>query len=224
MGPAGRLKNEQFACPIIYGSIAVPINPARDPPAADPSHTHRWTVFVRSATGDDANLARVVKRVAFKLHESFVPQQRVIEAPPFEVTETGWGEFEIAIRISFVDSQEKPLQLFHQLQLYPKEDVGNPDGELKTIVSEHYDEIIINEPFEEFIDHLRTFKANATSKKSISATFTPQLEAEEIKKLYDTNERVMLDLEKWKLKLARVETEKRKLEAEVRALENDGVS
>lgn len=33
----------------------------------------------------------------------------VVEKPPYEVTETGWGEFEIQIRIYFVDVNEKPV-------------------------------------------------------------------------------------------------------------------
>ncbi|KAJ3071615.1 NuA4 histone H4 acetyltransferase complex and the SWR1 complex subunit [Podochytrium sp. JEL0797] len=218
MGAGGRFKNEQFCCPIIYGSIAVPIT-KNDPPAADPSHTHRWTIFLRGANGED--LSHIIRKVSFKLHESFVPPTRIVEAPPFEVTESGWGEFEILIRISFMDSQEKPLQLFHQLQLYPKDEMADPDmDKLQTILSEHYDELMFNEPFEEYIGHLRSFRAHTIPKRLVSTTFTPQLEADEIKKLFTINEKILADTEKWKTKLARVENEKRKLEAEIRELEN----
>ncbi|KAI8618180.1 protein AF-9 [Chytriomyces sp. MP71] len=212
-----RLKGEQFCCPIIYGSIAAPIG-KKDPPPSDPTHTHRWTIFFRAANGQD--LSHVIKRVSFKLHESFVPPTRVVETQPFEVTETGWGEFEIVIKLSFVDSQEKTVTLFHQLQLYPKED---PLGEAvdmakQPIISEHYDELVFNEPFEEFIEPLRRFRDQVVTRK-ISSQFTAQMEAQEIKKLYTQNEKVMADLEKWKTKLARVEAEKRKLEAEIRQVE-----
>ncbi|KAI9315413.1 yeats family-domain-containing protein [Obelidium mucronatum] len=212
------IQGEQFFCPIIYGSIAIPIT-KKDPPPADPSHTHRWTIFLRGANGED--LTPIIKRVSFKLHESFVPPTRIIESPPFEVTETGWGEFEIMIRISFMDSQEKPLQLFHQLQLYPKDEAADPDMDApkQTIISEHYDELVFNEPFEEFIDHLRRFKTTPIQKRIVSTHFTPEMEQQEIKKYYAVNERVMADVEKWKHKLARHENEKRKLEAEIRALE-----
>ena len=30
--------------------------------------------------------------------------------PPYEVKETGWGEFEIQIKIYFQDSSEKPVK------------------------------------------------------------------------------------------------------------------
>ncbi|KAG8763731.1 NuA4 histone H4 acetyltransferase complex and the SWR1 complex subunit, partial [Ceratobasidium sp. 428] len=43
-----------------------------------------------------------------------------VETPPFEVTETGWGEFDIPIRITFVsESGEKAITLLHHLKLHP---------------------------------------------------------------------------------------------------------
>ncbi len=63
-----------------------------------------------------------------------------IEKAPFEVTETGWGEFEIMIRIYFHDNSEKPQTLYHHLQLYPKDDGGKQTK--KTVLAEHYDEIV----------------------------------------------------------------------------------
>ena len=35
----------------------------------------------------------------------------VITKPPYEVSETGWGEFEVVIKIFFVDSAEKPVSI-----------------------------------------------------------------------------------------------------------------
>jgi len=42
-------------------------------------------------------------QVKMTLHPSFVPHLRTLSEPPWEVTETGWGEFEIGItaRLSF---------------------------------------------------------------------------------------------------------------------------
>lgn len=34
---------------------------------------------------------------------------RTVLEPPFEITETGWGEFELTIRIYFQDSSERPV-------------------------------------------------------------------------------------------------------------------
>jgi len=36
----------------------------------------------------------------------------VITKPPYEVTETGWGEFEVVIKIYFNDPNERPVNIF----------------------------------------------------------------------------------------------------------------
>jgi YEATS domain-containing protein 4 len=54
-------------------------------------------VYVRDPENRD--LSHVVDKVVFKLHDSFEKPVRVVEAPPFELTETGWGEFEIGITV-----------------------------------------------------------------------------------------------------------------------------
>lgn len=33
----------------------------------------------------------------------------VVTKPPYEITETGWGEFEIIIKIFFIDPNERPV-------------------------------------------------------------------------------------------------------------------
>lgn len=72
--------------------------------------SHRWTVYVRGATNED--LSVVVKRAVFQLHSSFNNPMRVVESPPFELSECGWGEFEIAITLHFhSDVCDKPLHL-----------------------------------------------------------------------------------------------------------------
>lgn len=74
------------------------------------SQSHKWTVYVRGATNED--LSAVIKRVVFQLHPSFTNPMRVVESPPFELSECGWGEFEIAISIFFhSDACAKQLTL-----------------------------------------------------------------------------------------------------------------
>lgn len=34
----------------------------------------------------------------------------VVTKPPYEITETGWGEFEIIIKIFFIDPNERPVR------------------------------------------------------------------------------------------------------------------
>lgn len=73
-------------------------------------NSHKWTVYVRSATNED--LSVIVKRAVFQLHPSFHNPTRVVEQPPFELSESGWGEFEIAITLYFhSDVCEKRLDL-----------------------------------------------------------------------------------------------------------------
>ena len=71
----------------------------------------------------------------------------VVETAPFEVTEKGWGEFEIHIQIFFQDSRDKPLEITHMLKLYPDSDSG-PNVTSKPVVSEKYDELVFNDPSE----------------------------------------------------------------------------
>lgn len=81
---------------------------------------------------------------------------RTIESAPFEVNETGWGEFEIQIKLYFVaESMEKPQTLWHSLKLHPY----GPDAEGKkerreVIVSQNYEEVLFNEPVEQFYNLL----------------------------------------------------------------------
>ena len=67
-----------------------------------------------------------------------------IEEPPFEVTETGWGEFEIQIKIFFQpEASEKPLTLFHFLHLHPYGPNKEEEKEQgATIEAYQYDEIV----------------------------------------------------------------------------------
>lgn len=100
------------------------------------------------------------------MHDSYANQNRVLTKPPYEVTETGWGEFEIVIKIYFQDPNERPVRdeadfqivlchhnlykfhfqvtLYHILKLFqnsPEIVVGK-----KPVVSEFYEEIVFQEP------------------------------------------------------------------------------
>ncbi len=39
-------------------------------------------------------------QVQFDLHPTFATPVRVVETQPFEVTEHGWGEFDIVVHVS----------------------------------------------------------------------------------------------------------------------------
>ncbi|QCE09593.1 YEATS domain-containing protein [Vigna unguiculata] len=100
-----RIKDVEICVPIVYGTIAFYFGRK-----ASESQSHKWTMYVRGASNED--LGVVIKRVVFQLHPSFNNPTRVVESPPFELSESGWGEFEIAITLYFhSDVCEKQLDL-----------------------------------------------------------------------------------------------------------------
>lgn len=95
--------------------------------------------------GGKDDISHFIKRVQFKLHETYPQSTRNIDKPPFQVTETGWGEFDVQVRIFFVaESGEKPISTFHRLKLHPwhpitvpapDPGVSLPEGGLAEIVT-----------------------------------------------------------------------------------------
>ncbi|TKY70350.1 Transcription initiation factor TFIID subunit 14b [Spatholobus suberectus] len=147
-----RLKDVEICVPIVYGTIAFYLGRK-----ASESQSHKWTVYVRGATNED--LGVVIKRVVFQLHPSFNNPTRVVESPPFELSECGWGEFEIAITLYFhSDVCEKQLDLYHHLKLYPEDESG-PQSTKKPVVVESYNEIVFPEPSEGFLARVQNHPA-----------------------------------------------------------------
>ncbi|XP_051141185.1 transcription initiation factor TFIID subunit 14b-like [Andrographis paniculata] len=141
--PHKRLKDVEICVPIVYGTIAFWLGKK-----ATEAQSHKWTVYVRGATNED--LGAVIKRAVFQLHPSFSNPVRVVESPPFELSECGWGEFEIAISLFFHnDVCEKQLDLYHHLKLY-LEDESGPQSTKKPVVVETYNEIVFPDPYEDF--------------------------------------------------------------------------
>uniref|UniRef100_A0A6M2CWQ1 YEATS domain-containing protein 4 n=1 Tax=Rhipicephalus microplus TaxID=6941 RepID=A0A6M2CWQ1_RHIMP len=136
--PGGRVKGLTIVKPIVYGNVARYFGKKRE----EDGHTHQWTVYLKSYKNED--MSTYVKKVHFKLHESYPNQNRVVTKPPYEVTETGWGEFEIVIKIYFMDTTERPVTLYHILKLFQSE--TNIMLGKKQLVTEMYDELIFSEP------------------------------------------------------------------------------
>ncbi|GAA5990601.1 hypothetical protein JCM5350_001050 [Sporobolomyces pararoseus] len=125
-----RVRGVSVYRPIIYGNSTTLLT---EQERQGTDHTHRWTVGIRSAAslarlnshpnhqiGGADDLSYMIKKVTFKLYETYKNPLRTIESPPFEVTETGWGEFDIVIKIFFQpEASEKPLTLNHHLKLHP---------------------------------------------------------------------------------------------------------
>lgn len=62
-------------------------------------------------------MSAYVKKIHFKLHESYTNQNRIVVKPPYEISETGWGEFEIVIKIHFHDPNERPVSLSYYIAI-----------------------------------------------------------------------------------------------------------
>jgi len=144
-------KTNIFIKPVVFGSVSRYLGKKRE----EDGHTHSWTVYIKPYMNED--LSVFVKRVEFKLHDSYVNPKRIVSRPPYEITETGWGEFEIQIKLTFIDTQEKPVTFYHLLKLFfPAPDLIQGKSPL---ISEHYDEILFYEPSVIMVDALRAAKA-----------------------------------------------------------------
>jgi len=159
-----RVENTTIACPIVYGSIAFYLGKK-----AEEYSTHRWTLYVRGPQDED--LSTFVEKIAFTLHPSFPDPVRVITTPPFEISETGWGEFEAGIRIFFRDNSEQPIDLFHQIRLYPPSTQPQLNSK-KPVVSESYDEVLFTSPTRQFYDQLMQYGQQLFKKTPNSTTTT----------------------------------------------------
>lgn len=100
----------QVVKPIVYGNVAWYIG------EDDGGHTHQWTVYLKPYDNEDMSV--YVKRVQFRLDDSFENSIRVCREPPYEVTERGWGEFNVIIKIIFQDSNVSPVTIRHWLKLF----------------------------------------------------------------------------------------------------------
>ncbi|KAK7203209.1 protein AF-9 [Myxozyma melibiosi] len=179
-----RLKNLQICRPFIYGNIALPLGEDQRGPDTSPDHTHSWTIFLRGVNGED--LSDIIKRVVFKLHETYPNSTRSIEEPPFEVTETGWGEFEISVRVYFVpEANEKNVAMYHHLKLHPYgPEAEQQKAEGATVTSLQYDEFVFNEPTENLFEILtKSPGAVLPPKKTARVPFSVQSENEELDRL-----------------------------------------
>lgn len=132
--------------PVVHGSYAVHLG-AR----GTETRSHRWTVYLRPV--DIVDISHFIKHVEFVLHESFDPQTRRVVDMPFEISEYGWGEFDIVIRVFFQDATEKVVEFFHPLRLFAE---NSSEPSKKPVVSEFYDEIVFQDPSEKLLKCLKT--------------------------------------------------------------------
>ena len=196
-----RTDNVTVACPFVYGSLSVPL-PKK---SLDTQATHRWTLFVRGPNDED--LTYFISKVAFSLHQSFAEPVRVITSPPFEVTATGWGEFEAGIRIFFKDPTEQPIDLQHVIKLYHPE---NTDKAVlkKPVMKECYDEVVFTKPNPHFKRMLQLYrKPETVAKNHLSEYYTHFDESPDLQKVTDIGAHITREIEQAKIRFIQLETE-----------------
>lgn len=140
-----RRKGLCIAKPIVIGTYAT------EAPAGS-ALPYEWTCVVRSGNDPNEDITHFVKSVTFQLHDSFTDPVQTVESPPYTVSEKGYGEFQIVVKINWVDTEEKSLEMVHYLQLKP--DATQPPGQ-KVVVNEQYDEALFQDPHDWFVEKLR---------------------------------------------------------------------
>lgn len=214
--PTKKIKDLEICVPIAYGTMSFWLGRK-----ATETQSHMWTVCVRGAQNED--LGVVIKKVVFQLHPSFTNARRVVDSPPFELTERGWGEFEIAISIFFHDDvSDKQLDLFHHLKLYSEVEHG-PLSTKKPVIVESYDEIVFPNPSEKFLARVHNHpsvivprvpatlngyvtveekKRGDTKDHPLSQWFTRFSEADELLKLAEARQQVQNHILKLRRRLS----------------------
>jgi YEATS domain-containing protein 4 len=150
-GSSNRMNNVTIKKSIIVGTFSF----QKVPENGGSSQAFRWTILVRSGESEDEDLSEYIRRIEFNLHSTFAQPRRVVETPPFQVEEQGWGEFEINLRIFFQDTNERPLEMKHWLKLRPddNEQIGIDHTKIP-LVYDTFEEILFHSPHEWFYEKL----------------------------------------------------------------------
>ncbi|KAK4991617.1 NuA4 histone H4 acetyltransferase complex and the SWR1 complex subunit [Elasticomyces elasticus] len=116
-------------------------------------HTKGWRVYIKGLD-NGPDITTWLKKVMFKLHATYADHTRTVEAPgPFEVSETGYGEFVVELRMHFEPlASERPQYRTHSLRLEPFGDEAQQERQRAAgrVVSEQLELIEFNEPPEAF--------------------------------------------------------------------------
>lgn len=151
-----RLKSLKLTRHFLVGNTAVQL-PHPSFPNPPEGHSKGWKVYVRPLP-NGPDISTWLKKVQFKLHHTYADASRTIEAPgPFEISETGYGEFGVEIRLYFPpESGEKAQYREHYLVLgaYGSEEQQERQKRENWIVAERIETIEFNEPTTDFFKNL----------------------------------------------------------------------
>jgi len=124
---------------IVYGNTARYFGFHRED-----GHTHEWKLYVRPYI-EGQDLSQFIRKVVFVLDPYYAKKE--VSEPPYEVRHTGWGEFDLEIKIVFRIRAMRTLTLNHYLRLV--EYINHDTGDFiytNSVRSEHYDEIVFSRP------------------------------------------------------------------------------
>ncbi|XP_061712709.1 YEATS domain-containing protein 4 [Cydia pomonella] len=210
----GRIKGLTIVKPIVYGNIARYFGKKRE----EDGHTHQWTVYVKPYANED--MSNYIKKVNFKLHESYANPNRIVTKPPYELTETGWGEFEIVIKLHFHDPNERPVTLYHILKLFQSPaSEGAPPTVGRALVSESYEEIVFQEPTQ-LMQHLLTTVKPVTNGPWTHDTNFEEKKEKTLEKIIAAQAKVRSEIAELKEKLQLAKETGAKFKEEIAKLQN----
>ena len=100
---------------------------------------------------DQEDISKFVKTVEFVLDKDTFsePEIRIMQ-PPFEIHETGWGEFQIGVNLYFHDESLDPIHYFKHLHLFDSQNLK------KARVAEDYNELVFVNPSVAFLPLLQS--------------------------------------------------------------------
>lgn len=205
-----RVRGTVLHVPVVHGSYAKYLQDR-----GTEARSHHWTVYLRPL--DNVDISHFIHHVDFVLHESFNPQVRRVTEMPYEVSEYGWGEFDVVIRVFFNDSAEKHVDFYHPLRLFV-ERTGEPSVE--PVVSEFYDEIVFQDPSEKLLEILQTTPHGPQiqiKQSMFSAHFKDFSNAEstDLKKIEDARKRLREETIKKQERYEELEAERAALVREI---------
>ncbi|KAL4479958.1 hypothetical protein ABPG74_020474 [Tetrahymena malaccensis] len=94
-----KIKSSSMYLTIEYGNRHEDVqNPQQSQSNSEMTNSHRWCCFV-NLNVPEGNQSEYIDRVEFKLHQTFQQPLVTSNKAPFQVTRTGWGTFQIPIKI-----------------------------------------------------------------------------------------------------------------------------
>mmetsp|Transcript_16449 Transcript_16449/g.35626 ORF Transcript_16449/g.35626 Transcript_16449/m.35626 type:complete len:177 (-) Transcript_16449:29-559(-) len=168
---------------------------------------------------NNEDLSHLIKSVSFTLHPSFKTPTRVLEEPPFMVTETGWGEFEVPMTITLHEPEDATLDVRHGLALFPGE--AQQMSTKKPVVSEHYDELVFVDPPESILKRIELCKQTTVHPGPLEGNLSVFSEEQELMRIQAALRRVQTETELLKDRFKSAAKECSVLRSEVEKVDHD---